>query len=110
MNIIFGEDQARELTTKFTVLELDTFKFIEPNYQATAYCVLENIPIADLPQVDSLRNLHSTLMLNYYKKNWNFCEQAIEHLLGKWGNELDTFYIDLKNRVDKLKTQTLDDS
>ena len=38
-------------------------------------------------------------MENFYKQNWDFCQQAIENLTGRWGNELDTFYIDLLERV-----------
>jgi hypothetical protein len=54
--------------------------------------------------------LHENLIKNLALKNWDFCEQAIEQLMGKWGGELDTFYEDIRSRVNRLKTLTLDDS
>ena len=39
----------------------------------------------------------------YRKQHWNYCEQAITGLMGRWGGELDTFYIDLLNRVNQHK-------
>jgi hypothetical protein len=30
--------------------------------------------------------------------------------MGKWGKELDSFYIELANRISGLKTQTLDNN
>jgi hypothetical protein len=37
------------------------------------------------------------------KQQWNYCEQAIQGLMGKWGGELDTFYTDLLQRVMNFK-------
>lgn len=106
MNIIFKDDIA-ELDEKYTVLELDTFRLPDGS-QHTAYCVVENIPIQELPQVSSLRELHANLIKNYGEKNWNFCEQAIEHLTGKWGGEADSFYAELQTRIQKFKDMELE--
>jgi hypothetical protein len=102
MHIIFGDDQAQELAKKHPVLELDTFQNGENGPLVRAFCVIENVPIPDLPRIDSMKNLHSNLMINYYKQDWNFCIQAIEQLLGYWGTEVDTFYIDLKHRIENF--------
>ena len=53
---------------------------------------------------------HENLIKNLALKNWDFCEQAIEQLMGKWGGEVDTFYQDLLTRVQDLKAQTLPDN
>lgn len=99
MNIIFGKDNAEALAKKYTVLELDTIDYGPENRTVTAYCAVETIPLLDMPRVESMKNLHQNLILEYRKKNWNYCLQAIEHLMGFWNHELDTFYDDLRNRV-----------
>jgi len=108
MNIIF-KDNAKGIQEKYTVLDLDTFLMPDGSVY-TACCVVENIPITELSQTNSLKELHSNLIENYAKKNWSYCEQAIEHLMGKWGGEVDSFYEDIRSRVNRLKTLTLDDS
>ena len=108
MNIIF-KDNAKEIQEKYTVLDLDTF-LMPDGAVHTACCVVENIPITELSQTPSLKELHSNLIENYAKKNWSYCEQAIEQLVGKWGGELDSFYAELQTRINHLKTQDLDDS
>ena len=108
MNIIFGEN-INAIEDKYTVLELDTFQIGADGPINTAYCVIELIPLAEMTSTASLLDLHQNLMANYKKRDWNYCEQAIEHLKGKWGGELDTFYTELENRIAKLKTLELTD-
>jgi len=40
---------------------------------------------------------------NYYNRNWSFCEQALEHLIGHWNGEVDTFYNHFAHRVQFYK-------
>jgi hypothetical protein len=103
MNIIFDKSHLEELQNKYTVLELDTIRSESTGQQRTAYCVVENVPILEMAQVESLKSLHANLMDNYRKQNWNYCEQAIEHLMGKWNGELDSFYTDLLGRIASYK-------
>ena len=106
MHIIFAK--SSELEEKYTVLELDTFKIDSGESRHTAYCVIENIPLEEMPILKVLKDLHGSLMLEYQNKNWHKCESIIGQLKGKWGGEMDSFYIELASRVAKLKTQTLD--
>ena len=99
MNIIFDKSHLEELQNKYTVLELDTIRIESTGQQRTAYCVVENVPILEMSQVESFKNLHANLIDNYRKQDWNYCEQAIEHLMGKWNRELDSFYTDILHRV-----------
>lgn len=108
MNIIFKEN-SQEIREKYTVLDLDTFQMPDGSVH-TACCVVENIPIEELSQIDSLKEIHAGLIDNYAKKNWTACEQALQQLQGKWGGELDSYYEDISNRVTRLKTLNLDDS
>jgi hypothetical protein len=108
MNIIFKHN-INGLNEKYTVLDLDTFSFPDGSLH-TACCVVENIPIQELAQSENFKDLHAKLIENYRQKNWSFCKQAIDHLMGKWGGELDSFYQELLKRIDLLETMNLDDS
>ena len=108
MNIIFGDNVAELARGKYTVLELDTFKLKDTT--ATAYAILEQIPLQEMGVLSEFMDLHSNLMREYNKRNWKYCEDAIEHLTGKWNSELDTFYAELNERIQTLQTQSLDDS
>jgi hypothetical protein len=101
MHIIFGQDEARTLENKYTVLELDTFRFENTDLRVPAYCIVENVAITDLPELERMKNLHAELIHNYKIKNWDFCTQALEHLQGLWGGEVDSFYVDLVARVNQ---------
>ena len=91
------------------MLELDTVRFIPSGTTATVYAVVENISIPDLPKLSFQKDLHCNLIENYRKKDWNFCSQAIENLVGNFGGELDTFYTDLLDRVKKHKETGVSD-
>jgi hypothetical protein len=108
MNIIF-KTNATNIDEKYIVLDLDTFRLPDGSIH-TACCVVESIPVAELPMADQLKDLHVNLVRNYGQRNWNYCEQAIEQLMGKWGKEVDSFYQELMTRIQKLKTQNLDDA
>ena len=101
MNIIFGKEHAAAMSERYTVLELDTIRVGQQGPELTAFCIVESMPILDMPRVESMKNLHANLLVEYRKRNWNYCTQALEHLIGFWGHELDTFYGNLKERIDQ---------
>lgn len=105
MNIIIEPEQLEQYREKYTVLELDTIRLKPSNQEIKAYCVVENIPILEMADLASRVQLHENLIVEYKKRNWNYCEQAIEHLMGRWGHELDSFYQDILNRIAKYKEQ-----
>lgn len=105
MNIVLGRERVQDLVGKYVVLALDSFQVPGHQEPVVSYCVVENTPISDLKNLDNLINLHEKLIANYHKKNWNFCEQALEHLMGRWNGELDSFYRDLSGRVSKYRDQ-----
>lgn len=108
MNIIFKTNLG-DVDQKYTVLDLDTFSLPDGSVH-TACCIIENIPITELPATENLKKLHANLIENYARRDWNYCEQAIEQLMGKWGGEMDSFYVELLTRIEKLKELNLDDS
>lgn len=109
MKVIFGKQAAESLGNRMTVLELDTFFQVGLSEPITAYAVIdtEAIPLQEIPTMSNFVELHNNMMSEYRKQNWNYCEQAIEHLLGKWKGDLDTFYTDLESRIKQLKETNL---
>jgi len=102
MNIIFG-DSIDTLPDHYIKLELDTFRITDSNNTVTAYCLVEKMAMDEFATMDSYKKIHVDLLDAYRKQHWNYCEQAIEGLMGKWGGELNTFYTDLLTRVNQHK-------
>lgn len=100
MNIIFG-DHVEKVRDRFTVLELDSFIIDNNNTVVTAWCVLESIPVTEMPLVAPLVKMHQDLIAQYRAQNWSFCKRALEQLRGRWNGEVDSFYGDLESRVDQ---------
>ena len=98
MNIIFG-DTAKDLPDGYTILELDTFRLINENRTETAYCLVENLNLSEFSTLDAYKKIHQDLMRCYRERQWSYCEQAIEGLMGRWGGDLDSFYVELLSRV-----------
>jgi len=99
MHIIFGQDRAEELKDRYMILELDTIRVEAEDSVSTAYCVIERIAIEDLPTADDTRKLHEKLMESYRAQDWDYCETALASLMGKWNGEVDSFYVELQNRI-----------
>ena len=106
MHIIFGTP-TEDIAHNFTVLELDTIKFKSNGEKVTAYSVIENIPLPDFPVLEAYKTVHQDLMKAYRARNWEYCESAINGLVGKWNGELDSFYLELHTRITDLKDQEL---
>ena len=100
MHIIFGKEQAQELSKRYTMLELDTFQFEKLGPPVTAYCAIETVPYDELPALPEIQVQHEHLIINYRLRNWQDCLKGIDQLTGKWRGELDTFYADLCSRVE----------
>ena len=108
MNIIMGQQNVQDLDDKYTVLELDTFRIQGSTDPVTAYCLVEHLPLEEMLQLESFKELHTNLIKNYRLKNWRYCEDAIEHLMPRWGGELRSYYEELSSRINSLKQQDLE--
>ena len=108
MQIIFGEP-PEGLSEKYIVLELDTIQYTKDSDPITAYCVIsgEQVALEEVSLLKQYAKTHHALMNNYRKQNWNFCEQAIDSLKGKFKGEMDSFYNVLKLRIQKHKKEFL---
>ena len=100
MNIIFG-DAVNQVADTHTVLELDTFKLMPSEQLVKTYCVIDNLPLAEFPQLEANKNIHQQLIEQYQQQNWEFCLSALHTLRGCWNGEMDTFYKHLSERVNE---------
>lgn len=107
MNIIFGQQNLEQIDDRYILLELDTVK-VRDSLMPT-YCLVEKIGLQDVVALENHKELHAKLVKNYRIRNWSFCEQAIEHLLGKWNGELDSFYLELSKRITEFRANPLPD-
>ena len=100
MHIVVGKQAAESLTENYTILELETFNDSEGN-PVTAYCVVpaDKIPLGEMSILNQWTELHANLIKEYYNNNYQFCQDAIEHLMGKFGGELDSFYEEILSRI-----------
>ena len=105
MNIIIGADAANEAREKYTVLPLQDIKFAShPDMPpVTSYCLVENIPVDELPKLEEQVDLHIKFYENLQKPDFNYCEQALEHLKGKWRGEVDTYYEVMEKSINENK-------
>lgn len=108
MHIILESHLTDEIREKYIVLPLDTFYYAQTDVTEVAYCMVENTPISEMSEIEQWQSLHNKLIENYQRQNWKFCEDAVGHLQGKWGGELDSFYNNISERVERYKNQKLD--
>lgn len=92
MQIIFSRQIAEELRDRYTILELETFTVQDTILET--FCVVsgETMNLADLPHLADHVRMHEEFIAHLKLKNYKFCLDAIEHLMGKFGGELDSFY------------------
>lgn len=99
MNIIFGSENAEKILEKYTVLELDTFKFPDQEDDVVAYCVVDSIPLEELAQSALNLETHGKMIEAFKTQNWNLCLDLIDTLQGLWNGDVDTYYDDVRERV-----------
>ena len=109
MHIIFG-DSYKDLPDSYTILELDTFRSPSTGETLVTHCLVETIPLPEFQLAASHKKIHTDLIDAYRKQHWNYCEQAIEQLMGKWNHDLDSFYTDLLVRVNNLRAVPPDEA
>jgi hypothetical protein len=102
MNIIFG-DAVEQISKTNTVLELDTFKLMPSERLVTSYCVIDNLPLVEFPNLEANKTIHKQLIEQYQQRNWEFCLSALHTLTGCWNGEVDSFYQHLLERITKLQ-------
>ena len=108
MQIIFGRENAEKLRERYTVLDLETVE--KEGTSLEVFCLIpgDKIGLADLPQLDSWTKLHNDFLNGYHTQQYDYCRQCIEHLTGKFGGEVDSFYEEILKRIDAAEAQKSD--
>ena len=101
MQIIWDPAAAEQLKNSHTVLELETFDV--KGIRMPTYCVVpaEKIGLAGFATLEKNKELHSAFVKAYYDKDYKLCRDIVEHLMGKFGGELDTFYEEIMSRINR---------
>jgi hypothetical protein len=97
MFIVWDKSVVEKLKNNYTVLELETF--VKDNRAVTAYCVVDQVSVAELPTLENSKNLHCRFIEEYKKGNASFCNDLHPFLKGKFNGELDSFYDSIINKI-----------
>ncbi len=103
MQIIFGRENAEKLRQKYTVLDLETVEKDEVSIEVFCLIPADKISLGDLPQLENWVKLHNDFLNGYHSKQYKFCRDCIEHLMGKFGGEVDTFYDEILRRINEAE-------
>ena len=105
VKILFGQETAKGLSDRYTVLELDDIAVKGKTEPVKIYTVLdpEEIGYDVIPALEQYVNLHSKLRENYKKQDWKFCTDAISELRGKFAGTLDSYYDIITDRIEDYK-------
>lgn len=99
MNIIFGRANAARLREQHIVLELEVLD--AGGLPLECFCLLDiaSIPTDELAALRHCVQLHDKLVANLGQKKYSVCRDLIEHLQGKFGGQLDSFYQVISERT-----------
>ena len=105
MEIIFGRENATKLREKYTVLDLETVEKDGASIEVFCLIPADKIGLGDLPTLDQWTTLHAEFIKGYQTQQYNYCRQCIDHLMGKFGGEVDTFYEEILRRINDVDPQ-----
>jgi len=103
MNILLEPQITADMRERYLLLELDSFRVAPREEPIASYCLLDRLDLGEMLVMQQYLDLHSNLMPNYRQRNWNYVEQAIDHLHGRWNHQLDSFYDTIRQRVRDLQ-------
>jgi hypothetical protein len=92
MNIIFDQQLAKQLSEKYTVLELDTVMQPGLKEPITLYAVIEINNISQLATLGFFKDMHIDMIQAYKRGEWLRATELANGLLTQFNGELDEFY------------------
>jgi len=111
MNVVFGDEVAKAIEDKYTLLELDTLFIKEGIDPMTNYAAIGpgDIPFDNFVKLKHIIPLHEGLIRNYKEQNWDICLQLLEELHGSVDPFMDSFYEILLSRITKQMADPTND-
>jgi len=106
--VLATEEDIKPVADRYLVLELDTFRI--KGKEIPSWCIVDagDVGLADMTELAHFKEQHENLIRNYKKGDLNFVEQMVEHLKGKFGGNLDSFYTELYSRTQQEKADPWD--
>ena len=106
--VLATQEDIVPVAERYLVLELDTFRI--QGTEIPSWCVVDagDIGLADMTELAHYKEQHENLIRNYKQGNLTFVEQMTEHLRGKFGGNLDSFYMELYARTQQEKKDPWD--
>ena len=99
MQIVFGRDIAKQISERYTVLELETFRGEKQDVEAFCVVPADKIPVEDMSRVDELKSLHQDFINSFNAEDYENCRKLYPQLHGHWKGELDSFYETIFKKV-----------
>ena len=106
--ILATQEDIKPVQERYLVLELDTFRI--KGTEIPSWCIIDagDIGLSEMTELDHFKKQHENLIRNYKKGDLNFVEQMLEHLKGKFGGNVDSFYTELYARTQQTKADPWD--
>lgn len=106
--LLAQQEDIQDIADRYLVLELDTFRI--KGVSVPSWCIIDagDIGLAEMTELNHWKEQHQNLIKNWKLGNLNFVEQMIEHLRGKFGGNVDSFYTELYARTQQEKTDPWD--
>ena len=105
VKILFGEETARSLSDKHTILELDQIAVKGKTEPVAIYTVLDPdvVGVNDLPTLMQFVKLHMAMRKSYRKQDWKHRKDCIDNLMGQFDGSLDSYYEIITDRIEEFK-------
>ena len=106
--LLAQQEDIQDIADRYLVLELDTFRI--KGETVPSWCIMDagDIGLAEMTELNHWKEQHQNLIKNWKLGNLNFVEQMIEHLRGKFGGNVDSFYTELYARIQNDKPDPWD--
>ena len=106
--VLAKEEDIKPVQERYLVLELDTFRV--NGELVPSWCVVDagDIGLSEMTELAHFKEQHENLIRNWKKGDFNFVEQMLEHLKGKFGGNLDSYYTELYARLQQDKPEPWD--
>jgi hypothetical protein len=92
MHIIWGSENAKKVDSKYFVLELDTFYHEDKSIICYVALGPADIPLNSWANIEEHKKVHENLVKNYKDRNFQYCEEVVPLIRGKFGKDVDEFY------------------
>jgi hypothetical protein len=109
MEILFGNKEIDTIraNSQYTVLELDTIQ-VTPNHETeTAYCLISDLTIEDMVDLEKKKQMHHDMMDLYKHAQWQQCRELALALRGSWQGAVDSFYDEILQRLTDLEQRPI---